>query len=63
MNLKLSVLLSVCALIVSSALAKSGITSQEFGTMTDGQHVQIYKLTNKNGVEAESATSVEWFNR
>lgn len=39
--------------MVSSALAKSGITSQEFGTMTDGQHVQIYKLTNKNGVEAE----------
>jgi aldose 1-epimerase len=53
MNFKLSVVLNICALMVPSALAKSGITSQEFGTMTDGQHVQIYKLTNKNGVEAE----------
>jgi aldose 1-epimerase len=53
MNLKLSIVLNICALMVPSALAKSGITSQEFGTMTDGQHVQIYKLTNKNGMEAE----------
>jgi aldose 1-epimerase len=51
--MKLNLALALCALTLPSALAKSGITSQEFGTMTDGQHVQIYKLTNKNGMEAD----------
>jgi aldose 1-epimerase len=53
MKLTLALALLLGAITLPSALAKSGITSQEFGTMTDGQHVQIYKLTNKNGMEAE----------
>jgi aldose 1-epimerase len=53
MKLNLALLLTLCVITLPSALAKSGITSQEFGTMTDGQHVQIYKLTNKNGMEAD----------
>ena len=48
-----TLVLTLSAFLVPSALAKSRITSQEFGTMTDGQHVQIYKLTNKNGMEAD----------
>jgi aldose 1-epimerase len=53
MKLNLALVLILCAMTLPSALAKSGITSQEFGTMTDGHHVQIYKLTNKNGMEAD----------
>jgi aldose 1-epimerase len=52
-KLALVMVFGLCAMIVPSALAKSGITSQEFGTMSDGQHVQLYKLTNKNGMEVE----------
>src|SRR5262245_48649966 len=54
MKLNLTLLL-FCAALVPSAFAKSGITSQEFGTMKDGQHIQLYKLTNKNGMEVDIA--------
>ncbi len=57
MNSRLAfvIVFGISAVTALFAAAKSGITSQEFG-MTDGQHIQLYKLTNKNGMEVNIST-------
>jgi len=40
----------------SSTIAKPGITKSSFGKTPDGAEAELYKLTNKNGVEAAIST-------
>jgi aldose 1-epimerase len=57
MNWRLALVLAVGASATTALLAagKSGIKSQEFG-MADGKRIELYKLTNKNGVEVDIST-------
>src|SRR6266542_4991691 len=54
--LAVAVILVVCGAIGVSGQSKRGVTHASFGKTADGKAVEIYTLTNANGVELKAMT-------
>src|SRR6266542_2946130 len=54
--LAVAVILVVCGAIGVSGQSKRGVTHAPFGKTADGKPVEIYTLTNANGVEVKAMT-------